>query len=73
MALTIEQKEKYIENNGHTCPYCGGDDLESISAGEYEYMSVLQKTICLQCGKRWIDIYRLHDIEEIPDVHNHAE
>ena len=73
MALTTEQKVEYLLRDGRYCPYCGSDELQSISAGEYEYMSVLQRSICLQCGKRWIDIYRMHDIEEIPDVQDHAE
>jgi transcriptional regulator NrdR family protein len=67
MALTTEQKVEYLLRDGGYCPYCGSDELQSINSGEYEYMSVLQHTVCLRCSRRWIDIYRLHDIEEIPD------
>lgn len=63
----IEQmnKEHYLESGGNRCPYCGS---ESITASHYELendFEIKQEVICNDCDKRWKDVLRLVDIEEM--------
>jgi len=60
--LSKEQKEDYISTGGLHCPFCSSSN---ISAGVWEGEAEGQKVDCEDCGKRWWDIYKLVDIEEI--------
>ena len=61
--LTDEQKKAYLQNGGNRCPDCRNQDIEgghiSIDPGV-----AWQPVKCNACYKRWVDIYKLIDVEE---------
>lgn len=60
--LTVTKKKEYLDAS-HKCPYCGSED---ISGGfvEVDAEGAWQDIGCASCGKHWVDVYRLVDIEE---------
>jgi len=66
MSLSDEQKKAYVESGGGKCPYCGSFNLEGQCMDADGSMS-WQEIICLECHKRWNDVYKLSEIEEIED------
>jgi hypothetical protein len=63
--LTQEQKQKYIEDGGEHCPFCGSEDmgwdnriqLDDVPGKAYQII------FCSDCEGQWIDIYSLTDIQ----------
>lgn len=64
MALTKAHKEKYLKKGGVRCPYCNSDNINTIGSLLEKYGKAAQDVQCLSCGKMWIDIYTLSDVEE---------
>ena len=64
MKLTRVRKRKYIDEGGNKCPFCGSEELEGK---RYEADSTVawREVECVNCKKRWEDVYTLSDIEEI--------
>lgn len=62
--ITEEQRKKYLKEGGVNCPFCGSEDIEGghidIDAG-----GAWQHITCLNCEKRWNDMYVLTDVEEV--------
>jgi len=56
--LTHEEQQKYIDEEGGSCPYCGDGDMSSDSFYG-ESMTVWRKVTCLKCHRAWQDIYTL--------------
>jgi hypothetical protein len=61
--LTKEQKADYL-SNPHTCPYCGGDDIEGGRI-ETDGNEAWQLINCLSCPQAWNDVYKLSDVEPV--------
>jgi len=56
-------KNKYIENGGNICPYCGSEHIDSgIITFETEISATV---VCYDCNKVWKDIYKICDVEEM--------
>jgi hypothetical protein len=65
-------RKRHIRTAGsEVCPYCKADndmcgmnieygDLDPVEDGDIQ-----QEVKCLQCGRRWMDIYRLVDVHEL--------
>ena len=64
MALSKEQKEDYIREGGVHCPFCTSSN---ITAGVFEGEPMGQKVECEDCHKKWYDVYKLVDVEEIEE------
>ena len=64
MSLTEEAKKRYLEESGVNCPFCGSSQIEGASV-EINAGSAYQPIGCLQCDKRWNDVYTLRDVEEV--------
>jgi len=62
--LAPEQIERYVENNGMVCLYCGSDDL-SGSEINYGNAELTQEVACFGCGRQWIEIYKLVSVKEV--------
>jgi len=62
--MTEEQKAKYLEGGGVHCPYCGSDNIVPGKMQDEEDR-VEARTSCVDCGKEWLDIFRLTDVEPI--------
>ena len=62
MKFTKAQKKKYIENP-NICPYCKSEDIsgENFEAG---YNQAWREIECNSCGKEWMEIFTMTDIEE---------
>ena len=66
--LNKKAKKEYLEDLGNTCPYCGNDDcckqdysdIDGVESGDLE-----QRRSCDECGRKWIDVFKLIDIREI--------
>lgn len=62
--ITAEIEKKYVKNLGLLCPSCGSDNLDG---GRFEGIDdgyVNQSVICLDCGEKWTDQYKLVGIVE---------
>ena len=66
MALTSKQKKAYLKHYAH-CPFCKSKNIEGhgIKVDEDDGDCAWQEVVvCLDCDKRWNDIYKLVDVEE---------
>ena len=62
MVLTQEQKKAYLARSGVGCPFCGCPNIEGAFVETNEGRAT-QPMTCTECGKVWIDYYRLVDVE----------
>ncbi len=62
--MNDKQKENYLKNNGHICPFCGSIAIKGkgFDAGGYY---VYQNVSCMDCKKEWADQYELVNVFEI--------
>ena len=61
--ISEESKKKYITGGGNRCPFCGSENIES---GIIEFETDISAPVgCNECGKEWIDYYRLADVQEV--------
>jgi|SRR5688572_17744762 len=60
-----EAKAEYLSSGGIHCPFCHSFQIEGDSF-ECDSGVVLQEIRCLDCHRRWEDVYKLHDIQ-FPD------
>jgi transposase-like protein len=56
-----KQKADYLKSSNH-CPYC---NLDHIVGQEFSTDSFTQTIECLDCGRQWLDVYTLTDVEPI--------
>lgn len=66
MPLSKAAKKKYINGASHKCPYCKSENIEGRFV-EVTDGGANQKITCNDCGKRWFDLYKLVDIQELED------
>ena len=60
-------QEKYREDGGTVCPYCGHDDVEPIHGKQsFDEGEFLNRVGCTKCKKQWTEVYKLHRI--YPDM-----
>ncbi len=64
--LSDEQIQKYVEEGGVSCPYCGDADIEGGFV-EIESGGASQKITCPACDRSWRDEYRLARLVESGD------
>ncbi len=65
--FTDEVKKKYIAASGEICPYCDGQNVVSTGENE-EYLAGYDAQMeCSDCGKHWLDLYKLVSIAEMGD------
>lgn len=62
MPLTVGQKHAHLKAKGSCCPGCGSDQIEGDSF-DVESGLVSQQVRCLDCERRWADVYRLAEVE----------
>lgn len=60
-------KKEYIVSNGVFCPYCRSYDIEGQIGFEMSDTGITQNVECNNCHKKWTDIYRLVDVEEMEE------
>lgn len=58
---TREAKIEYVRDPYH-CPYCASTDIQG-GREDYEWKEIRQSIVCLDCGNRWTDIYKLKSIK----------
>ena len=64
--MDAEQKKAYLESEGLKCPFCKSANLlGGVTHSAKYYDAYQQEVLCKECGKAWIDIYTLTDVEEI--------
>lgn len=74
--MTKASRKHHIKTNGQDCcPYCKVEiDMETVDYNEFEpiedgivcgALAATQKATCLCCGRKWMDIYQLVDVEEL--------
>lgn len=59
-------QERYLKANGCECPFCRGSDVQGLGAVEVDDGKAKQDMFCDDCGKAWIDHYRLERFEGNP-------
>lgn len=67
MELDKSAKKRYINIDGVRCPYCNSYDISPSGPMLGNARGAQQKISCLQCGKKWRDLYTLNDIEGIEE------
>jgi transcription elongation factor Elf1 len=60
--ISKKEKERYI-NSPHHCPHCNSDEILG-DAIETDFNIATQPITCTACGRKWVDIYRLVDVED---------
>jgi len=70
--ITEEQKKKYVENGGRTCPFCGSTEIDSDSL-DADGSVAIAKVECLDCHKVWEDIFTLTGIGEAEEAEEDEE
>jgi transposase-like protein len=63
MELAKETIRKYVASGGTFCPFCKGNNIEGQDL-DFEGGVILQRVVCLDCGKEWKDCYRLSGISQ---------
>lgn len=58
--------EEYVACGGSKCPYCGSEDITGESF-EAQGEECSQEISCNECGKSWVDIYKLSGFLAIDD------
>lgn len=64
MELTQKQKLEYLDNP-NACPYCGTQGNFEIGKTTKTGKEIRQEIRC-GCHKRWIDVYTLSNMVELP-------
>ena len=60
----LNRKKEYI-SSPNTCPWCGGDQLESDGPIEIDGCYAWSYIDCTDCDVRFVENYILHSIEEV--------
>ena len=68
MSFTKEQKQKYLENP-EVCPFCGKEYLTGRHFNG-SYNQAWREIECDSCGKEWMELFTMTDIEEQEDLWN---
>ena len=63
MALTAEQKRRYLEEGGARCPFCDSDDIEGTGEHETDGTWHSAEVRCNSCQRTWEDLYTLTDVD----------
>jgi len=63
MTLTKERKQAYFDADGEICPFCNGSYIEGEQI-TIDKDRATQEVRCLDCGKYWVDTYKLVAVEE---------
>ena len=63
--LTQKEKEIYLKNPDQ-CPYCSSVDITGQYT-DFDTISCSRLVECNEedCGRKWVDVYELKNIEEI--------
>lgn len=60
--ISKKEKARHIASPSH-CPHCESDDIVG-DAFEGDFNIASQRVTCSKCGRRWVDVYRLVDVED---------
>jgi len=60
--LTKKQKAEYLKNKGFICPFCGSRNISADNPELTDY-GVDVDVSCADCGRSWIDVYSLTDVD----------
>lgn len=63
------QVSRYI-NNPSKCPFCGGKILANDDIKEKDRICLTRVVCCLECRKRWKEIFYLKLVEEVDNLQN---
>jgi len=63
-----DRKNRYIKSDPFFCPFCEGRAIEHSSKFESEFDQAYREIKCNDCGKIWVEIYHLFDIEVLSSV-----
>lgn len=65
MPISKSQKRKYLAAGGSRCLFCESHDLEVLGQADSDDSATRHLVHCYGCGKKWIDVHDLVDVEEI--------
>lgn len=59
----VSNRSRYLKSDSRFCPYC---ESERIIMGDLrdDYHSAWRKVNCVDCHKKWNDVYTITDVEE---------
>lgn len=65
MLINVEQlrKKKYLETGGEYCPFCNSRNIMTLGNLEADCGGADQEVECHDCGKIWLDVYELVDVD----------
>ena len=68
MAVEYIDDTRFVSGTLATCPFCGSSDIEGDGAdydwSEYAPREMSETVKCLECGKRWRDVFEYSYSEE---------
>jgi hypothetical protein len=53
--------ERYVQDGGGHCPFCGGRDLVHGDASPAKDGSIGPEQFCQSCGRAWHDVFAVSD------------
>jgi len=58
----VKTDREYVKSSNH-CPFCDSEQIEGESL-DVNGNEAWQPISCIECGRRWLDIYTLIGFEE---------
>lgn len=59
--------DEYAKSYGLECPYCRSGNIRTIDKLEADCAAAWQDAACNDCGKEWIDHFKLIGYSEVDD------
>jgi hypothetical protein len=59
----MKYKSEYLALGGSGCPYCRASEINA-GALNVDHGGIEQKVECEKCGRAWVDIYKLIDVDD---------
>ena len=60
----VVSPDDFMNENGNTCPVCGGPTVEATSCMDVDLGSAYQPIACCDCDAEWEDAYLLIGVRE---------
>lgn len=65
--ILTKDLEEYLKSPNH-CPYCGSVKIDSDRMEVDDNDRVNAIVECDDCGRKWRDIYKVVEVEELPNA-----
>ena len=67
MPIKPMTRKQHVAAGGDKCPFCRSRRIEAVHAPNVLFGEATQGIECCDCGKRWLDVYKLVRYEKLED------